>query len=142
MELLVRVVHRFVAPVEHVVVQHAVGLGIHAGGQAEVIDERLRGERAAYVRRRGGRVPEPGHVRRRVGLDVVGPEPVERHDHHRRVPRDRGRQNARERRRRRYRLGRHRRRPEERRSTGTSDDGDSVTGNTGRLRLPVIAGRV
>lgn len=82
MELLVRVVHRFVASVEHVVVQHAVCLGMHTGDHAEVIDERLCGKRVAHVRWRGGRVPEPDHVRCHVGLDVVGAEPVERHDHH------------------------------------------------------------
>lgn len=95
MEHLVPVVHGLVAPtVEHVVVDHAVGFRVHAGSHREVVDERLRGEHAAHVRRRRGRRPKPGEGRRHVGLHVVGSETVERHDHHDRVSadrRDRGR---------------------------------------------------
>jgi len=89
-------VHRLVVTVEHGIVEHTVRLGVHSGGHGEVIDERLRGERTAHVRRRGGRVPEPGHVRRHVGPDVIGPETVERHDHDHRVSRDTGRCHRRE----------------------------------------------
>jgi len=81
-------VHRLVVSVEHVVVEHAVRLGVHSGGHGEMVDERLRRERAAHVRRRGGSVPEPGHCRRQVGPDVTGPETVERHDHRHRVSAD------------------------------------------------------
>jgi len=91
MELLVRVVHRLVVAVEHGIVEHAMCLGIQSGGHGEVVDERLRGERAAHVRRRGGRVPELGHVRRHVGLDIIGTETVERYDHRHRVSLDGGR---------------------------------------------------
>jgi len=98
-EQFVRVVHRRAVAivVEHVVVEHAVRLGMQPGGHGEVVDERLRGKRGAHVRRRGGRVPEPGQVRRRVGPDVVGAETVERQHDRRRVSRDRRRQRHRQR---------------------------------------------
>jgi len=88
-ELLVRVVHdRCVVPIEHVIVEHAVRLGVHSGGHGEVVDERLSGERASHVRRRCGCVPEPGQCRRHLWPDIIGPETVERHDHRHRVSAD------------------------------------------------------
>lgn len=90
MEQLVRVVHGLVVPVEHVIVDDAVGLGIEARGDGEMVDERLRGEHVAHVRRRGGRLAETGQVRCDVGPHVVRAKAVERRDHHQRVPRDRG----------------------------------------------------
>jgi len=61
---------------------------VHSGGYGEMVDERLRGECTAHVRRRGGRVPELCQCRRLVRPDVIGPETVERHDHRHRVSTD------------------------------------------------------
>lgn len=84
-ELLVRVVYGLVVLVKHVVIEHAVGLGIEARSHGEVVDERLRGEHVAQVRWRGGRFAESYQVRRRVGPHVVGVEAVERHHQEHRV---------------------------------------------------------
>lgn len=121
MELFVRVVDRLVVRAEHVVVDHAVRLGVHAGGHGEVVDVGLRGERVAHVRRRGGPVPEPGQVRRQAGPDVVGAETVERHDQHQRVPRDRGDRGDRD--------------------QGARDSADHHAGRTVEHRNYLVAGR-
>lgn len=85
MVLLVRVVHQLVVPVKHGIVQYAVSLGVKAGGDAEVIDERLRREHAAQVQCRGVRVPEVEQVRRGFRTNVVVAETVEgQHDQRRR----------------------------------------------------------